>query len=161
MTALSAWKSVDTDSLNEPRGRGPRFRNLKGNIRPMDSFPRLTEMGVLHPEEICRYSVNSVGYVDYLRIMYNRPKGSILPKTRTYEFPRVQKEIATKGETVMESSPELREALDELHNVVAARAQTEDSIAEILEEIHRLEESVSHHTASLHALIERLRTASK
>lgn len=125
----------------------------------MDSFPRLTEMGVLHPEQICRYSVNSVGYVDYLRIMYNRPKGSFLPKTRSYEFPRVQKEIAAKGETVMESSPELRAAVDELQKIVAARAQAEDSIAEILEEIHRLEESVSHHTASLHVLIERLRKA--
>ncbi len=127
----------------------------------MDSYPRLTEMGVLHPDHICRYSVNSVGYVDYLRIMYNRPKGSILPKTRTYEFPRVQKEIAARGETVMESSPELREALKELQEIVATRAQTEDSIAEILAEISRLEESVSHHTASLRAMTERLRKASK
>ena len=127
----------------------------------MDSFPRLTDMGVLHPEQICRYSVNSVGYVDYLRIMYTRPKGSFLPKTRTYEFPRVQKEVGAKGDTVMESSAELRAALEELQNIVAARAQTEDSIAELLEEIHRLEESVSHHTASLRVLTERLRTATK
>ncbi len=128
----------------------------------MSKYPRLAEMGVMHPKQIARYSVNSVGYVDYLRIIYDRPKGSLLPKTRNYEFPREQKTLvagsgAKGGEVVMESSSELREALDELKMIVSAKAQTEDTVAEMLDELRRLEEGVAHHSACLKELTEKLR----
>ena len=126
----------------------------------MSKYPRLAEMGVLHPKQIARYSINSVGYVDYVRIVYDRPKGSLLPKTRNYEFPRVQKPLGTGGaESVMESSPELKEALDELGKIVSAKAQTEDTVAEMLDEIQRLEETVAHHSACLRELTARIRSA--
>ena len=130
----------------------------------MSNNSRLADMGVLHPKQIARYSVNSVGYVDYLRIIYDRPKGSLLPKTRNYEFPRVQKTVAAgsaskSGEVVMESSPELREALEELKQIVSAKAQTEDTVEEMLDELRRLEEGVAHHSACLRELTEKLRAA--
>ena len=49
----------------------------------MKSYPRLSEMGVLHPLQISGYSVNSIDYIDVLRITYDRPKGSKLPGART------------------------------------------------------------------------------
>ncbi len=126
----------------------------------MSKYPRLAEMGVLHPQQIARYSVNSVGYVDYLRIIYDRPKGSLLPKTRSYEFPRDQKTLGSgTGDVVMESSTELREALDELAKVVSAKTRTEDTVAEMLDELQRLEETVAHHSACMRELTEKIRAA--
>ncbi len=51
----------------------------------MKSYPRLSEMGVRHPLQISSYSVNSIDYIDVLRITYDRPKGSKLPGARTYQ----------------------------------------------------------------------------
>ncbi|MEM9335710.1 MAG: DUF3461 family protein [Pseudomonadota bacterium] len=128
----------------------------------MSKFPRLAEMGVLHPAQIARFSINSVDYVDYLRIIYDRPKGSLLPKIRNYEFPRVQKSLGPGGETaVMESSLELKEALEELRDVVNAKAQADDTASEMLDELKRLEETVAHHSACLRALAEKIREAQK
>ena len=39
-------------------------------------------MGVTNPEQIAKFSVNSVDYTDFLGIVYDRPKGSLLPGER-------------------------------------------------------------------------------
>lgn len=112
------------------------------------NYPRLTDMGVLHPGEIDRYSVNSIDYTDVLRIVYARPKGSVLPESRTYKFPRVQRARALKSgeghaEVVMESDPCLKEALDELSALMASRQKKQDVASAILDEVRLLEEEVA------------------
>lgn len=127
----------------------------------MSSYPRLTEMGVQHPEQIVRYSVSSIDYVDYLRIVYKRPTGSLLPMTRTYRFPRVQK--TTQGDedegsalVVMESCPELLSALEELKDLVKTKAVQQDITAAMLDELSCLEDEFSSRAQKLKALIEEL-----
>ncbi|MEM9335978.1 MAG: DUF3461 family protein [Pseudomonadota bacterium] len=128
----------------------------------MSKFPRLAEMGVVHPAQIARYSINSVDYVDYLRIIYDRPKGSLLPKVRNYEFLRVQKSLGPGGAAaVMESSLELKEALEELRNAVNAKAQADDTVSDMLDELQRLEETVAFHSACLRQLAEKIRKTQK
>ena len=122
----------------------------------MSKYPNLTDMGVLHPEEIVRYTINSLGYTDHLRIIYDRPKGSMLPACRSYEFLRVQK-TAKGNEVVMESNPALRAALAELKDVVESKASKKDTAEALLDELHGLEEDFAYHTAALKALIEEIR----
>ena len=127
----------------------------------MSSYPQLTEMGVLHPEQIARYSVSSIDYIDYLRIVYKRPKGSLLPVSRTYDFPRVQKTAKASNSSepgvVMESSPTLVAVLDELKRLCASKAGGQDTTATMLEELHRLECDMASHLENLRSLIDRIK----
>lgn len=128
------------------------------------SYPRLAEMGVLHPSQISWYSVSSLDYVDYLRLVYERPKGSILPVSRTYRFPRVQKTLKAKaGETptvVMESSPEFLEVLRELEGLVQTKATAEDITETMLDELRCLGEDVSSHLDNLRTLLDKVKDLS-
>ena len=124
----------------------------------MKEYPRLSEMGVLHPQHIAQYSVSSIDYVDYLRIVYDRPKGSLLPVTRTYQFPRVQKKLGAGGDAkatdvVMESCPEFLEAIDELKKICTERTSKQDISVQMLDELNRLEEEFALRSARLKALI--------
>ncbi len=128
----------------------------------MKSYPRLTEMGVLHPEQISRYSLSSIDYVDYLRIVYERPKGSLLPTTRTYRFPRVQKSSGrdnseSQGTVVMESCPELLAAVDELKHLVKSKASQQDIVGAMLHELDCFEEELFSRSQRLKALVEKLK----
>lgn len=123
----------------------------------METYPRLSKMGVLHPHQIARYSVNSFDYVDYLRIFYARPKGSLLPLTRNYQFPRKQNE--GKAGSVMESSAEFREAVAELDQLLAVSEAAQGIADEMLSELQGLEEDIAHHAASLRELIEKIKKA--
>ena len=105
-------------------------------------------MGVLHPEQIDRFSVNSIAYTDILKIVYERPKGSMLPVTRTYKFPRIQKPAKADNDThqteaVMESHPDLRAALDELQDIIQTKGHKQDVTAAILEELRLLDEDIA------------------
>lgn len=115
-------------------------------------------MGIANPQHIADFSINSIDYSDYLRITYDRPKGSLLPFSRTYKFPRVQTTAKTAGtgpgRAVMESSPEFREAVDELRMIVEARRNTRDNVNAMLNELNQLEEDVAMRCAKLKALIE-------
>ncbi|NNF52630.1 MAG: DUF3461 family protein [Gammaproteobacteria bacterium] len=113
----------------------------------MSKYPKLKEMGVNHPQHIVKYSVNSVDFIDVLRIVYKRPKGSVLPETRTYKFPRVQKTPVGKdgkpaSAVVMESDPCLRAAVEELRTILAAREEASTIAELILEELRLLQEDV-------------------
>ncbi len=129
-------------------------------MEAMKDYPRLAEMGVLHPSQIVSFSVNSIDYIDVLRIVYRRPKGSILPMARTYRFPRVQKSVpATNGDgatTVMESDPVLREAVTELERLMQVNAITEDVVAAVEQEIALLEEDIALRAAHLRELLAKL-----
>lgn len=65
----------------------------------MNDHPKLTEMGVRHPEQIDRFQVSGFPTYDVLRIFYIRQKGSILPASRIYKFPRVQNTAVINNET--------------------------------------------------------------
>ncbi len=123
----------------------------------MSNYPRLAEMGVLSFDHIAGFTVNSLGYTDFLRIDYDRPKDSFLPVRRTYEFPRVQKKAPSGGEAdVMESSETLREAIAELKTLVTARENKKGTTACILEEIQRLEDETAAHAARIRELVAKL-----
>lgn len=124
----------------------------------MSDYPRLAEMGVESFEQIAGYTVNSIGYTDFLRIDYDRPKGSFLPVRRTYEFPRTQKKAASgNGEAVvMESDACLREALVELKSLVGARESKKGIAACILKEVQRLEDHTAAQCARIRELVAKL-----
>jgi hypothetical protein len=127
----------------------------------MSSYPRLTEMGVLHPEQIVRYSVSSMDHTDYLRIVYNRPKASLLPVSRTYHFPRVQSTAkasdAAEPSVVMQSNPTFIEVINELQELLNWKAEKLDTAATMLEELGRLEDDISCHVENLRSLIEKIK----
>lgn len=113
----------------------------------MKDYPHLSEMGVINPQQIESYSVNSIGYVDVLRIVYERPKGSLLPLSKTYKFPRVQQtakdDVAGQAEVVMSIDPALTAAIGELQDVLAAKGTKEDIAGAIIEELRLLEEDIA------------------
>ena len=122
----------------------------------MKSYPRLSEMGVLHPLQISGYSVNSIDYIDVLRITYDRPKGSRLPGARTYKFPRVQKSLASDGAAVMESDPALRTVLEELQHVTKLKGENQDIAQLIREELLLLEEDIALRSEFLKTLVDKI-----
>jgi len=108
----------------------------------MSKYPQLTEMGILHPEQIRAYRINSISRIDVLRIIYKRKEGSLLPSSRSYEFPRVQKTITNskeEPETVLETAPDLRAAVAELTELMQLREQEPELAASMLEELESLE----------------------
>lgn len=126
----------------------------------MKDYPQLTEMGVTHPEHIANYAVNSIGYVDVLRIVYERPSGSLRPQTRTYKFPRVQKEVDDKGKSdtdaVMISNPDFRRSIEELDRLLAKKGRIQDITGDILEEIRLLEEDIALRSESIRMLLRKM-----
>ena len=128
----------------------------------MEDYPRLTEMGVLHPQQIADFSINALDHIDYLRIVYDRPKGSLLATSRSYKFPREQKEIegdngSTTTRYVMESSSEFREAVAELRALLDGKEDKQELAATMLDQLHQLEEEFCMHAEALKALIEKVR----
>ncbi|HZX22791.1 MAG TPA: DUF3461 family protein [Woeseiaceae bacterium] len=117
-------------------------------------YPTLAEMGVESPKQIARYYISSLNYVDVLRVTYERPKGSILPSSRTYKFPRVQDDGEASG--VMRTHPKLRAALEELDSIMAAKTSKETITQEILNEIELLEEDIAMRTECLKVLVARI-----
>jgi hypothetical protein len=129
----------------------------------MKDYPRLTEMGVLHPKQIAYFSVSSLEQTDYLRIVYDRPIGSFLPTSRIYEFPRVQKDSgsgadADAPEFVMVSCPEFREAVAELEKILNVREDKQDLVETMQKQVQQLEDEVSMHAEQLKHLIEKIGT---
>ncbi len=126
----------------------------------MADYPRLTEMGILNPEEIDKYLVNGISDYDVLRVIYSREKGSLLPNSRTYKFPRVQKTITEdKGHrktVVMETNPDLKSALHELDSLLSVNKQKRDVKASLLEQIGILEEEIALRTQSIKDLMKQL-----
>jgi len=130
----------------------------------MKTYPCLAEMGVLHPEQISNFSVNSIDYTDVLRIVYRRPKGSILPLTRTYKFPRIQKSAEVgagkaKKKTVMESDPAFRSAVAELTSLMKSKKHKQDIADAILEEFRLLEEDIALRGEYIKELVSKMKGA--
>ncbi len=127
----------------------------------MSKYPKLTEMGIRHPEEIEKFSVYTVGHTDVLQVNYNRKKGSLLPVIRRYKFPQVKQSVLVdsgtrKTETLFQSTPAFREALSELEKLKLARDEGKDLKALLQEEIRLLEEDISLRTDYIKSLLEKL-----
>ena len=127
----------------------------------MSNYPKLTEMGVQHPEEIEKFAVYTVGNTDVLRIIYDRKKGSLLPVSRRYKFPQVKKSVMVDSgtrqtETLFESTPAFREALHELEQLRLEREKGQDLAAMIREEFRHLEEDIALRSQYIKSLLEKL-----
>lgn len=127
----------------------------------MSGYPKLTEMGIQHPEEIEKFAVYTVGSTDILQVAYNRKKGSILPVTRRYKFPQLRESVMVdsgtrKTETLFKSTPAFREALAELEQLKLAQSQGKDLKALLREEIRLLHEDISLRSEHIQSLIDQL-----
>ena len=127
-----------------------------------DKYPTLTQMGITNPEEISRYSMQKTDYnFDVLRIVYKRAKGSLLPSSKKFKFPRSMKVIEQDGgnrksETITEISPTLSKAIMELHKIVNNKHSREEQKEIIADEIQRLEEEMKTRITYLKSLISNL-----
>ena len=127
----------------------------------MNNYPKLTEMGVQHPDEIEKFAVYTVGHTDVLRIIYDRKKGSLLPVSRSYKFPQIKKSVIVDSgtrqtETLFESTPAFRVALHELEQLKLAREQGQDLAAMIREEFQYLEEDIALRSQYIKKLLDKL-----
>lgn len=132
-------------------------------MKNMKDYPQLAKMGVRHPKHIAHYAVNSIGHVDVLRIVYERPTGSLRPQTRTYKFPRVQKEADVnrdgKPEDIMVSNPDFRRAVEELEQLLAKKGKIKDVSGEIIEELRLLEEDIALRSECIKMLLKKMPVA--
>ncbi len=123
----------------------------------MTKFPHLAEMGVENPQQIDNYSVNSIAYTDILRIVYARPKGSLLPASKTFKFPRIQETVESpgkgQGEVTMKSNPAFRSAVGELQEILESRQKDQDVAAAIIEELRLLEEDIAMRSQCIKTLL--------
>ena len=108
----------------------------------MSDYAKLSEMGIKNPSQIRSYMVNNISGIDVLRIIYKRKEGSLLPVSRNYEFPQVQRTVTKKDgkpTVVLETAPELRDAVNELKVLMSARKDAPELTARLLDEIDALE----------------------
>ncbi|MCP4431056.1 MAG: DUF3461 family protein [Gammaproteobacteria bacterium] len=127
----------------------------------MNNNPRLAEMGVQHPQQIEKFAVYTTDSMDVLHIIYQRKKGSLLPVSRKYKFPRIKKSVMVDSGTrqtdiVFESSDAFREALHELEQIRAAKSESADLAALITEEIRLLEEDIKLRTEYIKSLVKKI-----
>ena len=127
----------------------------------MSEFPVLESMGIQNPREIARYVVHTTDDADTLRIVYDRKKGSILPVSRKYKFPRIKKSTMVDSGTretqvIFESSPEFRNALSELYKLMDERESHDEVRKLITEEVKALEEDVAARISYIHSLIDKV-----
>ena len=127
----------------------------------MSDYPKLTEMGIKHPEEIEKFAIYTVGRTDILHITYDRKKGSLLPVSKRFKFQQLKKSVLVDSgtrqtETMFESSPAFREALHELELLKAAKARGLDLAAMIKEEFKHLEEDIALRSQYIQSLLDKL-----
>ena len=127
----------------------------------MKNYPHLTEMGILNPQEIEKFAVYSTPEVDVLRIIYQRKKGSLLPVSKNFKYPRVKKSVVVDSgsrETTMifESTDAFRNALHDLEQLKVDKSKNEDLAKLILNEIRYLEEDIALRTEYIKTLVNKI-----
>ncbi|MGB0865932.1 MAG: DUF3461 family protein [Granulosicoccaceae bacterium] len=127
----------------------------------MSEYKTLDEMGIKNPDQIVRYNAYNHNNIDFLRITYKRQAGSILPKSRRYQFGRASKMVVTDGgtnqrETVFEVSPVFQRALSELDQLLDKAKKTDVTKEHLIEELDRLERDFHASQAALRAMIKQL-----
>ena len=118
----------------------------------MLEYKTLKEMKIKRPTQIDRYSVQTIEHadehLDVLRIVYKRKKGSLLPESQRYRFPRIKKtSVEDSGTRKMdirwEVSPFLQKAISELDEIISTELSRKETIKLILDEMRRLEEDAA------------------
>lgn len=124
--------------------------------------PSLTEMGVLNPEQIFAYSVVRVAEdLDALKINYKRPKNSLLPKRRRYEFKRISKPMAggeVRGAQAIryDISPILARAIVEMDSILTDDKQLKATKQSLQSELKELGVDLNERIAHLAKMIDAL-----
>lgn len=128
-------------------------------------YPNLAQMGVQNPQEIIGYTLSHIApATDVLKIKYQRPKGSLLPVTRSYNIGRaVQTRMLDSGtattEEIHEISPVLSKAIAELDSIVDAKSSKDELKKHILTELDRVEVEFVAEIKALRHLIAKLDSA--
>lgn len=127
----------------------------------MSDYKTLDEMGIKNPAQIVRYNAYNHNNIDFLRITYKRQPGSLLPKSRRYQFGRAAKMVVTDGgtnqrETVYEVSPVFQRALNELDRLLDKHKHADVTKEHLIEELDRLERDFHASQAALRAMIKQL-----
>ncbi len=129
----------------------------------MDKYKTLDEMRIKNPLEIARYSVQTIEHddvhTDVLRIVYKRKKGSLLPQSTRFRFPRIKKtSLEDSGRRKIdirwEVSPFMQKAISELDQVLSDELSRKENIKIITDEMRRLEEDVKHRIDYIRSLVE-------
>lgn len=125
-------------------------------------YPALAAMGINNPNQITHYTIyNNPKETDVLRIRYARPKGSFLPVTRSYKFPRTPKPQTHSGETkhvvtVYEVSPQLAAAMNELDQIVKNKQSVKEVQQHLSHELDRIQNDFQADIEGLRQLIKKL-----
>ena len=127
----------------------------------MTAYPTLNEMGILNPTEIDRYSLQTINNMDILRIVYRRKKGSMLPASKRFRFPRTEKLSLGHGDmrstqVFYEVSPVVHKAMIELDELVRSKRDRAQQLEVIREEMLRLQEETSTRISYINALIDEI-----
>ncbi len=125
----------------------------------MPEYKTLREMKVKRPDQIDRYSVQSVENTDVLRIVYKRKKGSFLPESKRFRFPRIKKTAmedsgTRKIDIRWEVSPFLQKAVSELDHILESEISEKRRREIILDELRLLEEDAAHRIDYIRKLLE-------
>ena len=127
----------------------------------MAEYKHLMQLGINNPNEIDRYSLQTVNNVDILRVVYRRKKGSLLPESKKFRFARTEKirgsDINARGTWVdYEVSPFIRDVMAELDQIVRTKHDREYKLELIQEELEHLEEENTHRLNYIRSLIDDL-----
>lgn len=124
----------------------------------MAKYPNLESLGITDPEDIDRYSLQTVNNVDVLRIVYRRQKGEILSESKKFRFGRAERYTRSDTgsqtpEIYYEVSPAVSNLMQELDRIVTRKHSREHRLEIIEEELRRLEEENNHRIAYIRKLI--------
>ncbi len=123
------------------------------------TYPALKSLGINRPHEISGYTLSTEANVDTLRVRYARQKGSLLPTSKRFKFPRRPMpgvHVAPGEPEMTEISPALEEALEELSDLLSADKSERDKKAELLQEIDEFESFIRAQLSDFRAEIEKL-----
>jgi hypothetical protein len=124
----------------------------------MTEYKTLREMKIKRPDQIDRYSVQSVDNTDVLRVVYKRKKGSLLPDSKRFRFPRIKKtSLEDSGRRKIdirwEVSPFLQKAVSELDHILDTEISKKRRREIILDELRLLQEDAAHRIDYIRRLI--------
>jgi len=131
----------------------------------MPEYKTLGEMKIKNPLEIVRYSVQTIErsdeHVDVLRIVYKRRRGSFLPESKRFHFPKIKKTSMEdsgrrKIDIRWEVSPFLQKAISELDQILSTELSKKESIKIILDEMRRLEDDAAHRIKYIRSLVKEI-----
>ncbi len=131
----------------------------------MPEYKTLKEMKINMPAQIDRYSVQTIEHpdehTDVLRIVYKRKKGSLLPESKRFRFPRIKKtsleDSGTRKVNIRwEVSPFLQKAVSELDQIISTDLSKKENREIILDEVLRMEDDVKARADYIRSLLKSL-----